>query len=154
MLSEDERREIEIALTRFPRRPAGCLEALGIVQKRRGWISDEAIQDVAGFLRMSVDEVDGVATFYSQIFRKPVGRHVIQVCDSFVCWVMGYEGVLDHLKTRLGIEIGGTTPDKRFTLLPICCIGACDRAPAMIIDGEIFGGLTPQRIDEILAEHT
>lgn len=153
MLSEDERKEIEAALTRFPRRSAACLEALSAVQRRRGWISDAAIEDVAGFLGMTADEVDGVATFYSQIYRRPVGRHVILVCDGFACWLMGYQSVVEHLKSRLGVEIGGTTPDSRFTLLPICCIGACDQAPAMLVDGELYGGLTPESIDDILARH-
>jgi NADH-quinone oxidoreductase subunit E len=153
MLSEDERRAIEAAVGRLPNRAAGSLEALRVVQERRGWVSDEAVRDVAAALGMSADELDGVATFYSLIFRKPVGRHVILVCDSFACWVMGYENIMDHLKARLSIELGGTTLDGRFTLLVISCIGACDLAPAMIVDGELYGNLTPQRIDEILEKH-
>jgi NADH-quinone oxidoreductase subunit E len=153
MLSEDERRAIEAVVGRLPNRAAGSLEALRVVQERRGWVSDEAVRDVAAALGMSADELDGVATFYSLIFRKPVGRHVILVCDSFACWVMGYENIMDHLKARLSIELGGTTLDGRFTLLVICCIGACDQAPAMIVDGELYGNLTPQRIDEILEKH-
>jgi NADH-quinone oxidoreductase subunit E len=153
MLSEDERRAIEAAVGRLPSRAAGSLEALRVVQERRGWVSDEAVRDVAAALGMSADELDGVATFYSLIFRKPVGRHVILVCDSFACWVMGYENIMDHLKARLSIELGGTTLDGRFTLLVISCIGACDQAPAMIVDGELYGNLTPQRIDEILEKH-
>jgi NADH-quinone oxidoreductase subunit E len=153
MLSADERRAIEAAVGRLPNRAAGSLEALRVVQERRGWVSDEAVRDVAAALGMSADELDGVATFYSLIFRKPVGRHVILVCDSFACWVMGYENIMDHLKARLSIELGGTTLDGRFTLLVISCIGACDLAPAMIVDGELYGNLTPQRIDEILEKH-
>jgi NADH-quinone oxidoreductase subunit E len=153
MLREDERRAVEALMERLPFRRAASLEALKIVQDRRGWVSDEAIRDLAETLDMSPDELDGIATFYNLIFRKPVGRHVILVCDSFACWVMGYEEVLDHLKARLGIDLGGTTPDGRFTLLVICCIGACEQAPAMIVDGELYGNLTPQRVDEILEKH-
>ena len=78
-------------------------------------------------LGMSLADLESVATFYSLIFRKPVGRHVILLCDSVSCWIMGYETVRDHLRRRLGIDLGETTPDGRFTLLTIPCLGACDR---------------------------
>jgi NADH-quinone oxidoreductase subunit E len=103
---------------------------------------------------MTVEELDGVATFYNEIYRKPVGRHVILVCDSVVCWIMGYDGVREHLTRRLGIDLGQTTPDGRFTLLPVQCLGACDHAPAMTVDGELYIDLDPEKIDKILEAHT
>ena len=102
---------------------------------------------------MTPDELDSVATFYNLIFRRPVGRHVILVCDSVTCWVMGYDAVREHLTAQLGIELGETTADGCFTLLPIACLGACDQAPVMMIDGKLYGSLTPQKIDEILARY-
>ena len=153
MLSEDERREIEgeLAHYEFPR--AACIEALKIVQRHRGWVSDESLRDVAELLRMTVDELDNVATFYNLIFRKPVGEHVILLCDSVSCWIMGYERIRQQLSERLGIEMGQTTADGKFTLLPIVCLGDCDHAPAMIIDEELYNDLNSDKVDEILARY-
>lgn len=153
MLTQDERREIEEEVAHYPQRQAVCVEALRIVQRHRGWVSDEAVHEIAEILEMTPDEIDSVATFYNLVYRKPVGRHVILVCNSVTCWVMGYEGVQAYLMERLGIRPGETTADGRFTLLPVVCLGACDRAPVMMIDTELYGELTPQKIDEILAEY-
>jgi NADH-quinone oxidoreductase subunit E len=127
MLSNKEIQEINAELSHSVTKASASVDALNIVQRHQGWVSDEAIRDVATMLGMTKDELDAVATFYSFIFRKQVGRHVILVCDSISCWVMGYNPLLDLLKTQLGISFGGTTEDKRFTLLPISCLGACDR---------------------------
>ncbi len=154
MLSPEERQEIEAELAHYPDRRALSIDALRIVQKHRGWISDETLAEVAGFLGMSPADLDGVATFYNLIFRKPVGRHVITLCDSVSCWIMGYELVREHLFSRLGIRFGQTTPDGRFTLLPIVCLGACDHAPVMMIDGDTHGDLSPERVDSILEQYT
>lgn len=129
------------------------MDALNIVQRHRGWVSDEALKDVATHLEMTPDELDAVATFYSFIFRKPVGRHVILVCDSISCWVMGYNPLLDVLKAKLNICFGETTEDKRFTLLPISCLGACDRAPAMMVDDDLYGPVAPEMMDKILGKY-
>jgi NADH-quinone oxidoreductase subunit E len=102
-------------------------------------------------MEMTTDELDSVATFYNLIFRKPVGRHIILVCTSVSCWVMGHEQILDHLRERLGIGLGETTTDGRFTLLPNVCLGACDLAPALMIDDDLHGNLDTQKIDEMLA---
>jgi NADH-quinone oxidoreductase subunit E len=91
-----------------------------------------------------------VATFYNLIFRKPVGKHVIMVCDSVSCWIMGEERLIDHLQRKLGIKPGETTPDGMFTLLPTVCLGHCDQAPVMMLDGEIIANLTEEKIDEVL----
>jgi len=153
MITEAEAREIEELVKRFPVRKAACIEALQVIQKRRGWVSEENLRDVARILDMTPEELSGVATFYSQVYQKPVGRHVILICDSISCWVMGYENVRDHLTSRLEIRPGGTTPDGRFTILPIPCLGACDHAPAMMIDDDLHGDLTPEKIDAILERY-
>ncbi len=153
MLSPEERHEIEEELERYPTKRAVSIDALRIVQRRRGWVSDEALRDVAELLEVSVDELDSVATFYNLIFRKPVGRHVIMVCDSVSCWIMGYDRIREHLTKRLGIQLGETTPDGRFTLLPIVCLGTCDHAPAMMVDQHLHRDLSPEKIDGILAEY-
>ena len=153
MLTQEERREIEEEVARYPQRRAVCTEALRIVQYHRGWVSDEAVQEIAEILEMTPDEIDGVATFYNLVYRKPVGRHVILVCNGVTCWVMGTEAVQAYLTERLGIGPGETSADGKFTLLPVVCLGACDRAPAMMIDTELYGDLTPERIDKILATY-
>ncbi len=153
MLSQEEIAEIEHELPVFPHRSAAVIEALRIVQRHRRWVSDEAVADIADFLGMSRDEVDSVATFYNMIYRRPVGRHVIHVCDSVSCWLMGYESLKAALAAKLGIEYGQTTPDGRFTLLPICCLGTCDRAPAMFVGDDLYRDLKPGDLDGILAKY-
>ncbi len=159
MLSAEERREIEAELPHYPNKQALCIDAMRIVQKRRGWVSDEGLRDIGEMLGMSPADLDGVATFYNLIFRKPVGRHVVMVCDSVSCWIMGYNRLRDHLSSRLGARLGETTADGRFTLLPIVCLGACDHAPAMMVDEDLHTDLdlerteTGPKIDRILEQY-
>jgi len=150
MLTNEEREEIEAQIGHYPTRRASCVEALMAVQRRRGWVSDESLRDVAEVLGMTPDELDGVATFYSLIFRKPVGRRLILLCDSVSCWLMGHDDVRSALTRSLGIEPGETTADGLFTLLPVACLGACDRAPAMMVGRELHGNLAPDTLDPIL----
>ena len=153
MLSDEERAEIEAELPAYPRKQAIAPDALKIVQRHRGgWVSDEALRDVARALDMHPAEVDSLATFYTAIYRRPVGRHVILLCDSVSCYVMGYRQIEEHLRRRLGIGFGETTPDGEFTLLPNACLGLCDRAPAMMVDGETHVDLTPEKVDAILRQ--
>jgi NADH-quinone oxidoreductase subunit E len=153
MLSDLERREIEEELAHYPDKRAACVDALKIVQQHRSWISDESLRDVAEFLDMTPDELDGVATFYNLLFRRPVGRHVAFVCNSISCWVMGYDRLRDELEQQLGVRLGQTTGNGRFTLLPIVCLGACDRAPVMMIDQDLHGDVRPHDVEEILKKY-
>ncbi|HYW95881.1 MAG TPA: NAD(P)H-dependent oxidoreductase subunit E, partial [Bacteroidales bacterium] len=102
MLSKEEKELIEKEMTKFPVKSAASIEALKIVQDNRRWVSDEALADIAEILEVSTAELENVATFYSLIYRKPVGKHVILVCDSISCWIMGYNDILGMLKTKLG----------------------------------------------------
>lgn len=153
MLSEEEIREIKEALGHYEDKQAASIDALKIVQRHRGWVSDESLKDAAAILDMSAEELDGVATFYNLIFRKPVGKHVILVCDSVSCWIMGYNKIKDHLAARLEISPGQTSADGKFTLLPVVCLGACDHAPAMMIDGTLYRDLDSEKIDRILESY-
>jgi len=152
MLTAEERQEIEGELAHYPTKQAVCIDAMKIVQRHRGWVSDESLRDIGELLEMSAADLDGLATFYNLIFRKPVGRHVVMLCDSVSCWIMGYERMREHLISRLGIQFGETTPDNRFTLLPIVCLGACDHAPAMIVNNNLHGDLDRDKIDRLLEE--
>ena len=150
MLSDAERREIEAELPHYADRRSVSIEALKIVQKHRGWVADEAIADVAEFLQLAPAELEGVATFYNMIFRKPVGRHVVLLCDSVSCWIMGSDPLFRHFAQRLGIAPGETSADGRFTLLPNVCLGACDHAPVMMIDEAHYQDLDPSKLDAII----
>ncbi|HJT21794.1 MAG TPA: NADH-quinone oxidoreductase subunit NuoE [Nitrospira sp.] len=153
MLDETERQQIAETLRQYPEKRAAAIDALKIVQSRRGWISDESLADVAGVLDMTPAEVESVATFYNLIFRKPVGRHVAFVCDSISCWIMGYERVRDQLKDRYDVDMGQTTKDGRLTVLPIACLGHCEKAPAMMIDADVYGQVTPEKIESIVERY-
>lgn len=150
MLSVTEIEEIEKEIELVPYKKAAAIEALKIVQQHRGWISDESLYAVAKCLDMSPEELDSIATFYNLIFRKPVGRNIILLCDSISCYVMGYEKIYVHLKARLHIKFGETTADGCFTLLPNACLGTCDHAPALMINNELYQDLTIDKLDEIL----
>ncbi len=150
MLSRDEKERIEAEAGRYPSRRAALSEALMIAQEARGWLGDEALADAARELGISSASAESVATFYELVYRLPVGEHVIQICDSVSCWIRDGESILDHLRERLGVELGGTTADGLFTLVPAGCLGLCEAAPAAMIDGEAYGGLTTEKLDAIL----
>jgi NADH-quinone oxidoreductase subunit E len=153
MLSPEERQEIEAELPHYPNKQAVCIDAMKIVQRHRGWVSDESIRDIADFLDISADDLDGVATFYNLIYRKPVGRHVILLCNSVSCWIMGYDRLRERLCQRLQIQLGETTADGRFTLLPIVCLGTCDHAPALMIDNHLHSDLSPDSAEQLLESY-
>lgn len=150
VLSDEERHEIEHALTHYPDGRAASIDALKAVQKHRGWVPDDAIPVLAQAIGISAADLEGVATFYSLIFRQPVGRHVIKVCDSISCHLTGYDELRDELVQQLGIRYGQTTKDGRYTLLPICCLGACDRGATMMIDDDLHGPVEPADVAKIL----
>lgn len=152
-LTAEERREIEAEFPRYPTKRAVCIDAMKIVQRHRGWISDESLQDIAQLLQMSLDELDSVATFYNLLYRKPVGRHVVLICDSVSCWIMGYNRLRERLCSKLGVRLGETTADGRFTLLPIVCLGTCDHAPAMMVDEDLHRDLDPDGAEKALENY-
>lgn len=153
MLTDEMRNAIEAEARHYNRKSAACLDALKIVQRARGWVDDESLREVAALLDMTPDELDGVATFYNLILRRPVGRHVIRICSSVSCWIKGYDQLLDHLHARLGIHPGETTADGRFTLVPNQCLGACDHAPVFMIDDDTHFDLDPAKVDAVLAKY-
>lgn len=143
-----DRLEAEIRHVEHPRELA--VDVMFAVQEHYGYLSDAALAEAAALLGMTPLELDELATFYTFTFREPVGKYVIHVCDSVVCWMNGYASVRDYLCRRLAIGMGETTADGLFTLLPVCCIGYCDRSPAMLVNRRVHGELTPEKIDAIL----
>lgn len=154
MLSDSEKNEIHEEMKLYPYKGAVCIDALKIVQHHRGWISDEAVADIASELELSVDEVDGIATFYTRLYRKPVGRNVILICESISCMILGSETLYSHLSEKLKIRFGETTPDGRFTLLPVSCLGDCDHAPVMMVNEDHYNNLSAEMLDTILEKYT
>jgi len=153
MLTDHERHEIDAEASRFTERRAASIDALKIVARRTRWISDEDLREVAALLGMTPAELDSVATFYNLIHRRPVGRHVIYLCTSISCWILGCDPLREAITGRLGIRFGETTADGRFTMVPIACLGACDHAPTLRIDGDLHRDVDPARIDEVLGRY-
>jgi NADH-quinone oxidoreductase subunit E len=153
MLTEEEIKEIQEEIKQYPYPGVAVIDALKIVQHHRGWVSDQSVKDIAQNLCISNEEVDSVATFYSRIYRKPVGRNVILICDSVSCMIMGFESLYEYVSKKLGIRFGDTSSDGRFTLLPISCLGDCDNAPAMMINNDHYNKLTPEKIDELIEQY-
>ena len=153
VLSPAEIEAVTALARQYEARRGACIEALTDRSAFARLDIGRALREVARLLEMSPDELDGVATFYNLIFRRPVGRHVILICDSVSCWIMGYEALRDAFQTRLGVRLGETTADGRFTLLPIVCLGACDHAPTIMIDDDLHHDVDAARLDALLEQY-
>jgi NADH-quinone oxidoreductase subunit E len=150
MIPEELREQLKtrIAAAESPREQA--INVMYEVQRYYGHLTDEGLQEAAGLLGMTPLELEELATFYDFVYRNPVGRFVLHVCDGVVCWMFHEGSLFDYLCQKLGVCAGEVTADGMFTVLPTACIGYCDQAPAMVVNGQFFGHLTPKRIDEIL----
>ena len=149
-LCDSERAQIDYEISVLESPQAAGIEALKIVQATRGWISDESLLAIAQYLQMSVAELEGVATFYNLIYRQPVGKYVIHICNSVSCHLNNYQSVLVAIQSHLDIDYGQTTQDGMFTLLSNACLGGCDRAPVMMIGGQHYEDLTPHSAIDVL----
>ena len=150
VLTDKEIAAIEHECSLYEIRSAAAIDALQIVQNERRWISDESLYAIANMLGMSATELEGIATFYNLIYRRPVGEHVIHLCTSISCWLHDYQTIADHLRKTLKIEFGQTTQDGKITLLPNVCLGCCDKAPALMLDGELVESLNIEVIDNLV----
>ena len=150
MLTTEERSELDEMRSHYPTVRAASVSVLKWLQRQRGYLSDESMRDAADYLGLPVAELDGLATFYNLLFRQPVGERVICLCDSISCWMCGSDRIRRHIEKRLRIRRGQTSADGRFTLVPVVCLGNCDRAPSMIVGDELYDDLTPEKVDEIL----
>jgi len=128
------------------------IDVLRAVQKNHGWVPDEGVELTATILGLTAIEVEEVATFYDKIFRRPVGRFPIHICDSICCWSNGGEELAEQFKKSLGIEFGQTTEDGLFTLLPSCCLGVCGSAPAVMIHQQHYGPLSKKDVVELIEQ--
>lgn len=139
-------------MKKYPQARSALLPALEIAQREAGYLSPQVLREVALLMDLPPVEVASVASFYTMLYRRPVGKHVIQVCTNISCSLMGAEHIVDILRKKLGIEVGETTPDGRFTLLTVECLGSCGTAPMMRVDDTYYENLTEERLDAILAE--
>ena len=153
-LSAAELDEIDQLISHAPNRSAVAIDALKVVQNHQRWVSDDSLKALAAYLDMSATQLDGIATFYNLIYRRPVGEQVISLCDSVTCWIKGYDRLQRHISKRLNVSLGETTSDDRYTLLPAPCLGACDRAPVMMVGDELHQDLDEGTIDQIFKEPT
>ncbi|WP_343182622.1 NADH-quinone oxidoreductase subunit NuoE [Buchnera aphidicola] len=129
------------------------IEVLKMVQRTRGWISDEIIQEISQVLCIPICDIEELSTFYSQIYRQPVGRHIIKFCDSVVCYMLGSSNIKKCLTKSLYIQPGETTKNNRFTLLPISCLGNCDKAPTIMIDNDTYSNVQVKNILILLEKY-
>lgn len=150
MIPEELRQSLLKQIDRVEHPRELVVDVMFAIQEHYGYLTDEGVEETARLLDMSALEVEQLATFYTFVYREPVGKFVIHVCDSVVCWMDGYESIKDYLCKILKIQAGETTPDGLFTLLPVCCIGYCDRSPAILINKKVYGSLTTDKIDDIL----
>jgi len=151
-LSENEIEAIRHEASHYEASPAVAIDALKLVQQRRGWVSDENIAEIASLLGMSPAELAGLATFYNLVYLRPVGRKVIHYCNSVSCWMLGAERNRRHIEQLLQIGLGETTADGEYTLLPIVCLGACDKAPVMMVGDDTHFNVDTARVTEILGQ--
>lgn len=152
MLSDKAKTEIRQLKARYPHPNSALLPALALAQKEHGWLSPEVLDEVAEVMGLVPAQVGSVASFYTMYNRRPVGKHFVQVCTNIACSLLGAEHIVEHLKRRLGIEVGGTTPDGLFTLAEVECLGSCGTAPMMQVNDVYYENLTADRVDQILAE--
>jgi NADH-quinone oxidoreductase E subunit len=147
----DARAQLEALYPHYPTRQACLLPALWIVQERRGWISERAVAEVAEVLGLTPAFVKGVVTFYTMYHTHPVGRHFIQVCTTSPCNICGAEEVVRAFLKHTGCpELGATSPDGRFTVVEVECLGACGFATPVLVDDDFIEGVTPERVPGIL----
>ena len=150
MIPETLKKSLEARVAAAITAREAAVDVMKELQAHYGWLTDEAVGEAAALLGLSALQVEELATFYELIYRRPVGKKVIHVCDSISCWCADCDGIIAHLKERLGVGLGGTTADGMFTLLPVCCMGMCGDSPSMSVGGTAYGRLTPELVNEIL----
>ncbi|MCC7345529.1 MAG: NADH-quinone oxidoreductase subunit NuoE [Deltaproteobacteria bacterium] len=148
--TENKRRFDEI-LTRYPVKRAAMLPALWLVQHQAGWISHEAMEYVGKLLDLSPAKVYEVATFYTMFNLKPVGKYHFQVCRTLPCQLVGAESVTEHLQKKLGVKLGETSADGRYTLTEVECLGSCGTGPMLQLNDDYHENLTSEKLDALIA---
>jgi NADH-quinone oxidoreductase subunit E len=149
-LTSEREKQVEALLTRYPNARAALIPVLWVCQRQHGWLSPEVQAWVATRLDLSTATVKGVVTFYTMFFEKPVGEHVIWVCRTLSCDLLGGKAIQEHLEQRLGCHAGGTSEDGKFSLMKAECLAACGQAPMVQIDDDYYENLTVEALDKII----
>jgi NADH-quinone oxidoreductase subunit E len=150
MLSQSACQQIQILMEKYPQKRSALIPALHLVQKEEGYISQETMREIAQMFDLTPNEIHEVVSFYTMLYRKPVGKYVIQVCTNISCQLCNSEQIMEHLTRRLSIRPGETTPDKKYTLMEVECLGSCGTSPVVQINDQYFEELTPDKLDKIL----
>ena len=150
MLSEENQKKVEELRKRYPTAQALVLPVLWIVQEQNGFISEESMKYVAALLDVPFGHILGVVTFYTMLQKKAVGKHHIEVCTNVSCMLRGSGKILEHIEKRLGISAGETSPDNKWTLTEVECMGSCGSAPMFAIGDEYYENLTLEKVDKII----
>jgi NADH-quinone oxidoreductase subunit E len=150
VLPDELSKELKRRIAGAPHPRELAVDIMYALQRHYTYLSDEALREGAALLGMTPLELEELATFYDFIYREPIGKYVIHVCDGVVCWMFHEDTIFDYLCRKLGVGPGEVTRDGLFTVLPTACIGHCDHAPAMLINGRLYGPLTPEKVDEVL----
>jgi len=150
MLSEAACRQIRELVSKYPKKRSALIPSLQLAQRESGYISYETMCEIARIFELTPIEVHEVASFYTMLYRKPMGKYVIQVCTNISCMLCSAEGIVSHLTRKLGIQPGETTPDGKYTLLEVECLGSCGTSPVMQINEDYHEELTPEKVDRIL----
>ena len=148
--SPEAKAKFDRILPRYPIKRAAIMPTLWLAQEEFGWLSHDVLEYVAGLLELSPAFVASVASFYTMYYRQPMGRHHVQVCTNLSCALVGAERIVDCLRRRLGIEVGQTTADGRFSLSEAECLASCGTAPMMQVNDDYWEKLTPERTLEII----
>ena len=152
MLIDKYKNEIEGILARYPVKRSALLPLLYLAQEEEGYVTEAAMTEIAGILRLTPPQVYETVTFYTMLNLKPVGKFHIQVCKSLMCALVGSDQVLAWLRARLGVGQGQTTPDRMFTLSAVECLAACGTGPMMQINDDYYERLTEEKVDRILSD--
>ncbi len=151
-LSEETRREIEAALHRYPERRTAVLDALRAAQRERDYLGQETLREVAEIMDLDPNALYSLVTFYDLYYDRPVGQNVVMICRSISCYLRGADDLIQYLSEKLGVPVGGTTPDGKFTLRTMECLANCGSGPTMIVNDQYYDDLTREKLDRILGE--
>jgi len=146
----ENKRKFDEVLTRYPVKRAAMLPALWLAQRQHGWVSPEAMEYVGGLLDLSAAKVYEVATFYTMFNLHPIGKYHFQVCRTLPCQLVGAESITEHLEKKLGVKLGKTGEDGRYTLSEVECLGSCGTGPMLQLNDDFHENLTPAKLDQLI----
>ena len=147
---EKDKKTVKKLIKHYPEKKSALGDVLYLAQERFGHLSPEVEEYVAKLLDLPASYIHQVVTFYSMYLQKPVGTYHLMLCDNVSCLLLGAEDILGHIKKKLGIEVGETTKDGKFTLRTVECLGACELAPVLMVNDKLYGNLTTGKVDELL----